>query len=341
MSIPAPTSKKEIEEILEPTILNKIKIQISYSISNLSIYVEQINAFPKIEYLLTNSLSEFQKFNKYFKYFETTEELAKSINESIKDKSINVIINNNINCELEINNPILKTKFKLNIPIKENILKDELANIIPYIKELNLKFEKLEKENKELAKKVDLLMTKNEEKNYYSNQAQSNLFKESNIITSESTKLILSFLINKPVKTKLLYDSKIHGDTAKAFHSQCDGKNPSIYIVKTKNGFIFGGYLSVPWQSKNNYSKDDDAFFFSINLKKKYSFDNKNEVIYGNPGYGPVICGGIRMDICNNALTSENNFLELQKENQGSKYEINGGSRKFYVQNYEVHQLEY
>ena len=63
--------------------------------------------------------------------------------------------------------------------------------------------------------------------------------------------------------------------------------------------------------------------------------------MYGNPDCGPVIRWGIRMDICNKAQTSENNFLELQKENQGSKYEINGGSRKFYVQNYEVHQLEY
>ena len=167
------------------------------------------------------------------------------------------------------------------------------------------------------------------------------LFEKSNIITEESKSLIYGFLPKKPIKTKILYDSKINGDSAKTFHSQCDGKFPTIYIVKSKTGYIFGGYLSIAWKSHNDYFKDEEAFFFSVNLKKKYAFTNKNNVMYGNPDYGPVIRGGVSMDICNSFLSSEYNFICLDNENQGSKYEINGGNRNFNIQNFEVHQLEY
>ena len=342
--ISAPTPDKEMEKTLENIEMDinsiKIKIQLSYTISTLSILVEESNTLLKNEYLLENNLSSLQKYDKYFKYFETTEELAKSINESLKDKSINVILNNN-KCELEINNPILKTKFRLNIPVKEKNLKDELSNIIPYIKQLNLRIEKLEKENIELKKNVEFLMKKNEENEKNEKNEKDNLFRESNIITSESKNIILNFLKNKPVKSKLLFDSEKDGDSAKTFHSKCDGKNPTIYIVKSKSGYVFGGYLSIPWSSISKHFRDDEAFFFSINLNKKYYFTNKNKVIYGNKDYGPVICGGIRMDVCNNALSSWNNFIELEDEKLGSKYEINGGIKKIDVQSYEVHQLEY
>ena len=88
-------------------------------------------------------------------------------------------------------------------------------------------------------------------------------FKESNIIKLEDKKFILNCLPNKPNKTKLLYDSKIHGDKANTFHSKCDGKFPTIYIVKTKTGYIFGGYLSKPWKSQNEFFEDNEAFFFN------------------------------------------------------------------------------
>ena len=72
---------------------NKIDIQLSYSLSNLSILVEENNTLLKNKYYLDESLSTFHKYDKYFKYFETIEELAKILNESLKDKSINLLIN--------------------------------------------------------------------------------------------------------------------------------------------------------------------------------------------------------------------------------------------------------
>lgn len=231
----------------------------------------------------------------------------------------------------------------MNIPIKEKTVKDEIGNIIPKIKELNLKIQKLEKENAELVKKVNYLMEKEEqrEKEKKEEQILNQFFKESNIINSEDKKFILSLLPNRPIRTKLLYDSKIHGDTAKTFHNNCDGKSPTIYIVKSKEGYVFGGYISQPWKSNSDYTEDNSAFFFSINLKKKYTFTNKKSVFYGNPEYGPVIRGGISMNIHNNGLSTNNNFIYLDNTEQGSQFEINGGNQNFYLLSYEVFQLEY
>jgi hypothetical protein len=58
--------------------------------------------------------------------------------------------------------------------------------------------------------------------------------------------LILAYLPKKPNKLKLIYNFKIYGSSAKIFHSQCDGKSPTLYIIKTKKGYKFGGYISQP-----------------------------------------------------------------------------------------------
>ena len=89
--------------------------------------------------------------------------MATSLYESLKDKTISIKINNK-KCELEITNPILKKKFNMIIPIKEKSVQDEISNIIPKIEELNLKVQKLEKENAELIKKVNYLMEKEEKR---------------------------------------------------------------------------------------------------------------------------------------------------------------------------------
>ena len=54
-----------------------------------------------------------------------------------------------------------------------------------------------------------------------------------------------------------------------------------------------------------------------------------------------MIRWGISLDICDKALSSKNNFIELEDKNQGSIYEINGGKRNIDIQSYEVHLLEY
>ena len=80
---------------------------------------------------------------------------------------------------------------------------------------------------------------------------------------------------------------------------------------------------------------------FFNQFKEKIYFYKQKKVFYGNPGYGPVIRGGISMDICDKGLSSNSNFVYLDNTEQGSQYEINGGNNYFDLLSYEVFQLEY
>ena len=42
--------------------------------------------------------------------------------------------------------------------------------------------------------------------------------------------------------------AKTDGSAASTFHSNCDGKGPTVTIIKVGN-YIFGGYTNVPWHS--------------------------------------------------------------------------------------------
>ena len=49
-----------------------------------------------------------------------------------------------------------------------------------------------------------------------------------------------------------------------AFHRDCDGKAPTITVIRTRSGCIFGAYASVPWGSHTGWLADSKASLFSL-----------------------------------------------------------------------------
>ena len=76
---------------------------------------------------------------------------------------------------------------------------------------------------------------------------------------------------NKPVTLVRCYSMKDAGDggTADGFHKACDGKGPTVTVIKTKNGFRFGGVTDHSWTSNckatSCYTASDAAFLFCLN----------------------------------------------------------------------------
>ena len=56
------------------------------------------------------------------------------------------------------------------------------------------------------------------------------------------------------------WHAKTDGWAASTFHSNCDGRGPTVTIIKVKD-YIFGGYTDVPWSSKYILAT---KFFFSV-----------------------------------------------------------------------------
>jgi len=71
---------------------------------------------------------------------------------------------------------------------------------------------------------------------------------------------------------KLLYRGSENDYSAQKFHELCDNHGPTICLIKSNFGNIFGGYTSIKWEA-NSYNmyqyqkishKDIDAFLFLI-----------------------------------------------------------------------------
>ena len=170
----------------------------------------------------------------------------------------------------------------------------------------------------------------------------------------------LSFIFNKlneiyiykKMKLILSYRASIDGDTSKIFHQKCDILGPSLTMIKTKKGYIFGGFTSKNWQhfiqdvkkddpENGTEYKDEKAFCFSINNQKIYSnYKTKENIIYCNNRYGPVFKGFFKiMDEC---LKNGGICLKMEGSALGGvekEYEFNGEEKNFDVEDVEVFQV--
>ena len=110
--------------------------------------------------------------------------------------------------------------------------------------------------------------------------------KEINIIIVYLKNLLLLKKKSLPhynLKFELLYRGSRDGFTNEAFHSRCDNKGPTLFVVKLENNRRIGGFASQSWHNKGGESiVDNNSFLFSLDNKIKYGLKVKNEgSLYG------------------------------------------------------------
>ena len=67
---------------------------------------------------------------------------------------------------------------------------------------------------------------------------------------------------------ELLMRGTRDGFSAKIFHELCDSKGPTITLIESEAGKVFGGYTSLAWMSYDcKYQTDPEAFIFSLSNK--------------------------------------------------------------------------
>ena len=55
-------------------------------------------------------------------------------------------------------------------------------------------------------------------------------------------------------KWKLLYRASEHGYTSESFHNYCNDKGPTLIVIKSSGGWIFGGYTTESWSGYGIYN---------------------------------------------------------------------------------------
>ena len=180
---------------------------------------------------------------------------------------------------------------------------------------------------------------------------------DSNIIQEDDVEFIENRLRglypNFDLNYNLVYRATEDGDKASDFHKRCDKIGPNITFIKTKNGYIFGGFTVKNWEhlkrdinvNKPNLgsaSRDPKAFGFSVNYQKIYENERKNEfAIWCNRNYGPTFKNNF-FQIFDNALQKGGYCSASHNSHfggQNSDYEITGGESKFKINEIEVFEI--
>ncbi|CAH3166276.1 unnamed protein product, partial [Porites lobata] len=119
---------------------------------------------------------------------------------------------------------------------------------------------------------------------------------------------------------KRCWRASVDGWAGSTFHSQCDGKGPTVTIIRVGR-YIFGGYTSKSWRSGSRYWYDSNAFLFSLVNKPgwgpvrlpqtgKYS-SRRQYSIEDIPSYGPAFGGGHDMHVSDFASSNRNSCSNL------------------------------
>jgi len=107
---------------------------------------------------------------------------------------------------------------------------------------------------------------------------------------------------NKKKLGKLLFKASKDGwDAYNDFHSKCDDQGTTLTVVRSPEGYIYGGYTEQSWREYGgNYRTDERAWLFWIKCraqlkprKMMVKMDgNQGHAIYPHNSYGPTFGGG-------------------------------------------------
>ena len=331
----------------EIKILDNIPLIISNDGNFLKFKATIQDDFFKKEYELVVSLEQLKEMNNYFKVFKDLNEVYYSLINEYKNRRISFTINES-EIKIKILNIILSSEFEIFIPRIESLT--NISEIYNILLEMQKRIKNLESENKNLKNQVEenksrINFLENYLKIYSSTSVNasissnnSHFFKGSNIINNEKDiNLLIDFFPKKPSNTLILFNSLIHGDTIQQFHSKIANKTPTLIIIKTQKDRIFGGYTTHIWNEKNNdIFKDENAFVFSLDNKKKYKIKNISNAIVERETH-------IQFGTCCFRIT--NNFTKKENLEEDCDYETNeyclSGENNYIIKNFEVFLIEH
>ena len=287
------------------------------------------------------NLSDMKTMNQFFAQFTNIEKIAGLYSNLFKNKKINISEEKD-ELNLSFMN-ITDDIINLSIKKKEFAGDEKYDKLLDIMKSLINEIKELKSENKKMKEQIDELTKfkleieeEKEKKKYYS-------LKDSNILNDpEKIKMISDWINpNKKIIYNQIYKATRDGGTGKNFHSYCDNKGPTLTLINSTNGYIFGGFISISWEGPQNWtykSNDDSAFIFSIDNKIKYPVQDKSCVIYNQINYGPDF-GSNDIYLCQNFLNNNSNQCNCYKYYNASPEKLSGGTT-FQVKELEVYSVK-
>ena len=287
-------------------------------------------------------------FNSYSSkdFFEFLKKLAEM-------KKIDLIKQDNM-IDIKFELEVMFKKHEINI---ELVSKDQnLEMIEKELKELKVNYDKIIIENKELRKEIENLKYEIKEiKKVLNPEFNINRIKIGNksVIMKENEfdliHLAIKNRLNKEVKElKKLYQATIDGDGAINFHSRCDNIPNTLVLIKSAGNRRFGGFTTAQWSSPTSaeYKDDPNAFLFSLDKQKIYSYKKDGKAIYNYKDCGPCFGNGCTIWIGQHGIQEKH--LDTYESYSSCSYNFNGDNNalsedgkqnSIYAAEYEVFQV--
>ena len=204
---------------------------------------------------------------------------------------------------------------------------ENIFNIFKEEKEEENYFEEDEEEKKRKGKGKEKETEEEEENVFEDEKEEESIFEEekeeeikknyneldkSKIIKNEEEKQkIIEWVSSKGNINEiiLIYNATEDGDSNEAFFNKIENKGPIISFVKTKAQKRWGGFTKVDWKKNAYFTKDENAFLFSLDDLKKYNILNSTIAFGCYPNYTLVY--GNALD-AKGIYLSNNNFFILK-----------------------------
>jgi hypothetical protein len=149
------------------------------------------------------------------------------------------------------------------------------------------------------------------------------------------------------VRLELLYRASRDGFKAADFHGLCDNKGATVTVIRSKEGYVFGGYVDQSWNCSNGYVASSSAFLFSlvrpsssVAMKLPLNGRYNQYAMYCGSSRGPVFGSGHDIVVKDSANTNSHSFTSL-----GSSYTLPDGiedGTKFFTgaSNFQASEVE-
>ena len=290
------------------------------------------------------AFENLQEMNRYFLFFSDPSDLCSNLIKQVKKSNITISKDSN-SCTLIIKNPITDEEIFLylnnsqsSIPSSSNTQESSISS--NEISTLIKKVEDLEKRMQNLESKIGDGKNLGELTSFNENDDGEKVF-NSNIINQKEEKIIKSWFNTKILSAELLYDTNTDGDSIDDFKKKCYGQFPTLVLIRTDMGFMFGGYATTAWKD-NGPITDYNSFVFSFNPDKKYNVTMPRYALFGCNSKEKVLFqfGSLCFKIEDNCTKTGNNVI------RGSGYEkglidLIKGDHKFRVSRLEIFKVNF
>jgi hypothetical protein len=264
----------------------------------------------------------------------------------------------NITSSHSMNRMIIKQNKNVEKNVNKNDEYDVTTRPRSKSKEFKRKQQKYKQENEHFSDTYSSKKKISRAKNMFTNLIENGINK-SKIIQHDD----IIFLENRIKRIypklnfnfNLVYRATDDGDRAVNFHNKCDKIGPNITFVKTKTGYVFGGFTVKNWEhlkrdinekkpNLGSASRDSRAFGFCVNYQKIYKNEKPNEfAIWCNRNFGPTFKNNF-FQIFDNFFKRGGYCSSKNNSNFGGQeydYEISGGEAKFGVEEIEVFEISF